>query len=187
LGQLSRLHKQAQENLEHFREASREQRMLDQERHNQLLQQAEESIKKFRQELVSITQEKSSIVHQANKILLERDALQKSQESIAEKFEKLKSELSQLQKDHGASERNAQHWQVEYEKGQKKTDEQSLLLTDFQKQLAVLSQQVNNAKEAVQELTKQNKILSLERWEIIQEKAQLEGQLKQIQKLIDKE
>lgn len=184
LAELSRLHKQAQENLEHFRAASREQRLLDQERHGQQLQQAEETIKQLRQELGVMTQEKITIVHQANKVLHEKDSLFKSNETMVQKLEKLKSEINQSQKEQGESERKAQHWHAESERLQKKTDEQNLMLIDLQKQTAVLSQQLNVSNETANELKDQNKLLAHEKWLSEQEKSQLFGQVKQLQEIV---
>jgi chromosome segregation ATPase len=184
LAELSRLHKQVQENLEHFREASREQRLLDQERHSQQIQQAEGSIKQLKQELAVITQEKLTIMHQADILMREKDALNKLYEATVQKRDKLENELSQLQKAQGESEQKAQHWQVEHEKGQKKIDGLNLTLINLQKQVAILSQQLSVANEATQELKEQHKMLSHEKWEVAQEKAHLMGQLKQMQEMI---
>jgi len=184
LAELRRLHKQAQENLEHFREASREQRLFDQERHSQQLQNAESSIRQLQQELAIVTQEKLTIMHQADIMTHEKDALQKLYETTTQEYDKLENELSHLQKAQGESEHKAQFWQMEYEKGQKKIDDQNLMLLNLQKQIAILSQQLSATNEATQELKAQHKMLSHEKWEVVQERAHLMGQLKQMQEMI---
>lgn len=184
IAELTRLHQQTQENLEHFREASREQRLQDQERYREQSQQADETIKQLRQELVSITQDKMTLVSQANQVLQEKNALSKTHDAFVKKFDSLAQEFKQLQIEHRKLDQEAHRWQGEAEVAQKKLEEQSRMIISLNKQEAVLSLRASHLSDELNELKSQNKILAHDKWEIMQEKAQLEGQLQQLQPTI---
>src|SRR5205823_2111634 len=68
IDELHRLNKQVQENLEHYYEASREQRMLDQQRHEQTQTQLAQTINQLQQELTVLNQQKNSLQHEFEQI-----------------------------------------------------------------------------------------------------------------------
>ena len=57
-------------------------------------------------------------------------------------------------------------------------------LITLQSENKMLNRALIDAKQLVRDAHDQNKLLASEKWEFGQEKAQLEGQLKQMQKLI---
>ena len=57
-------------------------------------------------------------------------------------------------------------------------------LIDIQAETKLLSQQLADAKQLLRDLQDQNKLLHDDQWILAQEKAQLEGQLKQMQKMM---
>lgn len=184
IDELHRLHKLGQENLEHFRESTRVQRLIEQEKHAQQLQQVELTLKKAEQHLVVANQDKITLQNQADKIINENTVLTKSYEDLKSHLDQLKSELTALADEFNNTKRDMIHWQKQYDLSQKKLDYQGAFLTEQQKQNAVLSQQLSAASVEVKELKDQNKHLAHEKWEIAQEKAQLEGVTKQMQKMI---
>jgi chromosome segregation ATPase len=168
--ELQRLHKLAQENLEHYRESMRVQRLIDQEKHAQQLQQAEADLKKAEKQLVMANQEKLSLQNKYNDAIHQSDKLQVDFKALQNEWGELKSEVSHLTK--------------RYDVLQKKFDEQHLMLVDNQKHNAVISQQLTATSDEVKELKEQNKLLTQEKWEIAQERAQMEGVNQQMEKML---
>lgn len=80
--------------------------------------------------------------------------------------------------------RASQHWQSHYQKAQKALNEKANQFIDIQAETKLLSHELINAKQTLNDVQDQNKLLSHDKWILAQEKAQLEGQLKQLQKMI---
>ena len=184
IDELQRLHKQAQENLEHYREQTREQRILENERHARAQQQLEMTIKEVQQTLVLASQDKAKLQRDSDKMMQEKEFLQKAYDTMAGKFNKLQLNFIKLEKEQEENLHNFKSQQQQYELLQKKMEEQSMMLIEFQKQIAVLSQQLADSRTEMSDLKEQNKLLGHEKWELIQEKAQLMGQMKQMQTII---
>jgi hypothetical protein len=81
--------------------------------------------------------------------------------------------------------RDQQHWQQQFQLIQTKHDEQNQSLADLKIQHAMLLQQGETVKNELAELRDQNKLLAHEKWILGQEKAQLGGQLKQLETCIN--
>lgn len=182
--ELNRLHKLTQENLEHFRESMRVQRIIEQEKHAQQLQQAEVSLKNTSQHLAVAIHDKTTLQHQLEKIVNDIAKLQEINDAINQQSNTVQSLYATLENEHGESQREITHYQKQYELLQKKFTEQSDNLVEQQKQNAVISQQFSIAINEVKELKEQNKFLAQEKWEIAQEKAQIEGANRQMEKMI---
>jgi hypothetical protein len=58
------------------------------------------------------------------------------------------------------------------------------LVTSHQIEIKILSQKLISADQAIATLESQSKLLAHDKWILGQEKAQLEGQLKQMQRMI---
>ena len=74
-----------------------------------------------------------------------------------------------------------QHWQEQFQTLQAKCDEQNKSFLELQTQHVRLSPQSETMEVELKELREQNKLLAHEKWGLGQEKAQLYGQLKQLQ------
>ena len=59
-------------------------------------------------------------------------------------------------------------------------------ISQLQKQIALLSQQLSTAENQLDEIRQQNKLLAHEKWQLGQEAAQLIGQLKKIEAISQK-
>lgn len=182
--ELNRLHSVAQNNLEHYRESAREQRLLDENRHSQQMQQAEMAIKKLQQEIILVNQEKVNHQHHIIQLNHENKLQKKAHETMIEKYEKLEADFVIQEKGYGESARLLTHWKHQHEICENKLNEQSANMIEQQKELAVLSQQKLISNNEINELKEKNKFLAQEKWELAQEKAQCEGQLKQMQKML---
>jgi hypothetical protein len=58
------------------------------------------------------------------------------------------------------------------------------LLIDSESNVKIVSQQLTDIRQSLNDVLDQNKLLGHEKYELVQEKAQLEGQLKQMQTII---
>ncbi|MDR3492549.1 MAG: DNA-binding protein [Gammaproteobacteria bacterium] len=180
IDELNRLHKQVQTNLEHFRESTREQRLLDEEKQAELQRQANHALQQLRQEILIVNNENNSLKQQSEKINSELSVLQNAHALLAQEQNELTQQLKQSQTLVSEKEYSENHWKKQCESLQYKVEEQNCTLTNLQKDIAVISQQLSSTRDAVKELKDQNKLLTLEKWEIAQEKSQLQGQLKQL-------
>lgn len=184
IDELNRLHTLTQENLEHFRESTRVQRLIEQEKQAQLLQQAELSLRNVEQQLVISNQDKLTLQTQIVKTSDENAALKISSDAANIKLHALESALTTLQREQGETKHDLKHSKLLHDISQKKNDEQSIVLVELQKHNAVMTQQLSMAYDDVKELKEMNKFLAREKWELAQEKAQLEGINQQLQKMI---
>jgi chromosome segregation ATPase len=182
--ELHRLHNQAQTNLEHYRESSREQRLIEQQRYEQHQQHLEQTISQLRDKLTSVTQDRSLLQQQCEKITIENTAFKIE-------LKELKNQLNNLQEKYSFTERELiesiqakNHMESQFQEIQKKLDDKAVSFVELQKENAILSHQLSLAQNQVRELNDQNKSLALEKWELGQEKSQLEGQLKEVDRFI---
>lgn len=177
LDELHRQNQQIQANLEHYRNASLEQRLADQQRYEQQQQQLEQVIQQTNQELTQLRHEKLALqqhhqqTHFENSNLqTQLDKLNAQHESISIRFTDNVSELAKKTQDQ-------QHWQERFQTLQAIHNEQNQSLIDIKTQYAVLLQKHETIKTELKELREQNKTLAHEKWILGQERAQIEGQL----------
>jgi chromosome segregation ATPase len=184
INELNRLHQQTQANLEHYREAAREQRLQEQQRHEQQQRQLEQIIDQLQKRLNFLENDKLSLQKEHEQICHEKESMQKLYDQLVREIDKMRDGLLLTEKERGENLQAKQHWQSQCELLQQKADEQTNIIIDSQKQIAVLSEQLCSAKSNLDKLTGQNQSMAHEKWIIIQEKAQLEGQLKQLQTIV---
>ncbi|MFZ2316109.1 MAG: DNA-binding protein [Gammaproteobacteria bacterium] len=184
INEIHRLNQQVQANLEHYREASREQRMLDQQRHEQAQVQLEQTVQQLKQELTAVKQERNSLQHELEKTRQASKALQNQNDLLTSQNETIKSRWDLAQKEVIQHSHAEQHWRNQCQKTQEKLDEQNASLISLQTQMAVLSQKLSDAQGTLKEVSEQNKFLAHEKWILGQENAQLIGQLTQLEKVI---
>jgi len=175
IDELHRLHNVSQQNLEHYRESAREQRLLEQQQYDQQKQQFQAEIKMMQEQLikqrekVSDMQQQHQLMQQSYSVLEEKhvqNELQLKKLTVAlEATEKVKNEQLYA----------SQHWQHQYKESQKIIGDQVSQLIDVQAETKLLAQQFMDAKQTLQNMQDLNKQLSLEKWALAQEKAQLEG------------
>lgn len=99
--------------------------------------------------------------------------------------EKCTIELQEIENAKNEYKQASIHWQNQYAVIQDILEEKTNLLANAQATIKLLSQQLTDAKLVHSMDKDQNKLLSDEKWVIAQEKAKLEGQLIQLQKMID--
>ncbi len=181
--ELHSLSKQAQSNLEHYYESSREQRMLDLQRHEQTQTQLVQTINQLKQEVTTSNQQKNSFAHELEQVRYEKMYLQDQLDQLSMQLGTIKPRLDQVQKEMLQHKTAEQHWQNQHQKTQEKLDEQNTVLINLQSQLAVQTQKVFDTQDELKEVNMLNKFLTNEKWALGQENAQLLGQLKQFEKI----
>lgn len=187
IDELNRLHHQAQENLEHFRESSREQRLVEQEKHAKQVQQMESTLKQVEQQLQMANREKLQMQQLFNKSQDDNAVLEKQNHQLTAKVDSTHQALEKLQKNEIDLLSEAKLLQQQHHQLRSDYEKTAVQLSEHAKQIVILVEQLSSMKIEVQHLKDQNKLLAHEKWEIGQEKAQLEGQVRQIMLMKQKE
>lgn len=180
--ELHRLHQQTQANLEHYRESAREQRLLDQQHFEQEKQQLQLEIKSLKEQLV-MQQHKYSELHQQHQFK-ERSYIELEQHhsQALQSADALKNKVGKLEKENITHQQSSQHWQQQFKELNSKLENNRIEMMSLQSDNRILNNQLVDIKQLLRDAQDQNKLVANEKLELIQEKAQLEGQLKQMQK-----
>jgi hypothetical protein len=181
--ELHRLHQQTQANLEHYRDAAREQRLLDQQQFEREKQHLQLDIKNSKEQLV-LQQSKLSEFNQKNQLLEQSYIeLRNQYKQSASLVESLKNKAEQLEKINIEHQQTRHHWQHQFNSQQKSFEAKLCEVVSLQSDNKILNQQLFDTKQLLRDAQDQNKLLASEKWELSQENASLKGQLKQLQKI----
>ncbi len=179
IDELHRQNQQTQANLEHYREASLEQRQQE-------LQRSEQQQRELTHELQQLKMENEAIRQQKTGLQQSHDQLQFAQKNtLAElnkmtlRCETISVQLTEINRTLVQKTENERHLQTQYDNIFTKYDDHSKRTIELQTQHAILSQQMTGMKAELNNITEQNKTLAHDKWILGQEKAQLFGQLKQ--------
>ena len=184
IDELHRLHQQTQHNLEHYREAAREQRLLDQQKFESEKQQLQFELKDVKEQL-TIRHQQYAELQQQNHLLHQSYAeLEKRHDQIASNNEAMKDSINQLEKSNIENQQTWQYWQQHFKEIERKFENTTNELITLQSDNKMLHHRLMDTKQLIGDVQDQNKLLANEKWELAQEKAQLEGQLKQMQKMV---
>jgi chromosome segregation ATPase len=181
IDELHRQNQQIQTNLEHYRNASLEQRLADQQRYEEQQKQLEHTIQKINQELVEVKREKLEFQQQHQQFIFENTNLKTQLDKLSTQHELLTARLAEILSELAKKTQGQQHWQEQFALLQAKFDAQSESLVNLKTQHAMLLQQSEMNRSEINELREQNKLLAHEKWILGQEKAQFYGQMKQLQ------
>jgi len=96
INEFRRQNQQIQANLEHYRNASLEQRIADQNRYEQQLKQYEQTIQQINQELTKIQYEKSMLQQENQRFIFENDSLKKQLDKLNENHESINGHLADV-------------------------------------------------------------------------------------------
>ena len=77
----------------------------------------------------------------------------------------------------------SQHWEKQFHEVKNTLEDKSSQFINVQTENKVLLQQLQESKQSIKDQVDQNKLLGQDKWMLAQEKAHLEGQLKQMQKI----
>jgi chromosome segregation ATPase len=182
--ELHRLHLQLQENLEHYREAAREQRLLDQAQFDKQKQNLECQLKDRNEQLLVLTEKTTITSHRYADLTTAYEQLQAEHHTLKQQNQELNDKMLNLE----TSLKESKQLYL------KATDENSKLnilnqtyletITEVKTQINTQTERLKHQKEAFAELQNQHTLLSQDKWMLAQEKSQLEGQLKQLEKML---
>ncbi len=184
IGELHRLHSQAQTNLEHFRESTREQRMREQQQFEQQKQEWQMEMK-LTKEQFALLQQKTTDLQQKHQILQQaHHNLEKTHEILENKLEKTQQTINHLENEKNKLIYDNQHFQKKAQEQEKSIAIKIQEITDLQIENKILTKNLAEVQQTYDESKDQIKLLGHEKWILAQEKSQLEGQLKQMQKIV---
>jgi chromosome segregation ATPase len=184
IDELHRQNQQIQANLEHYRNATLEQRLADQQRYGQQQKQLEHTFSQVNQQVTQLQRENTKLQQQYQQVHFERDNLKLQLDKLHLQHEAITMNHADLFNELTKKTQDQQHWQTQHYALQTKSDEQNKSFIELQAQLAVSSQQLLKLEAALREMSEQNKALANEKWILGQEKANLYGQLKQLESCI---
>ncbi len=180
IDELHRLHTQTQKNLEHDRQAAREQRILEQQQFEQQKLELQTEIKTFKQQTVTLQEQISSLQQQ-------HQSLQQTYKTVAQHYTQAESQIEKLTRQYEAAEKSKNeysqakiHWQNQYKETQIALEAKISQVIESETKAKTLIQQLENVKQSLHDAIEQKKLLDHEKWTLAQGKAQLEGQLKQL-------
>jgi chromosome segregation ATPase len=159
--ELQKLHQQTQKNLEHYREAALEQRLLDEERNKQQRMHSEVINRELKQELFKAKEREALLLQKYESERNDKSGLQNLNNQLYQELDRLKQLLPLTEKELNESHR---------------------VTTHLQTQVAVLAQQLATSNRDMNELKERIHFVTAEKIQIIQERAQLEEKLKHANK-----
>jgi chromosome segregation ATPase len=187
INELNGLNKQVQENLEHYRNSIREQRVKEEQEHEAQKDQWHQRIKNLEIEL-SATKEAGEKLGK----LYNENSFQ--HEQVKREFNKLVGDHKTLDENNKFNEKEIityqsvnKHLEKENKLFKEEIKKQQEQLISLQKELAARSQKLSIEEEKNKTLTTQVELFSHDKWILGQEKAQLVGQLRQIDIICDKQ
>ncbi len=184
IDELNHLNQQVQNNLEHYRQASREQRLLEQQQYEARQNELEKRNHKLQENWTTI--------------LTENTKLKSEFEQLSFVHVKLKNDYSDIQKSHlEKTEKLSEIRHLMSEKmnllqlvnDQKKIDKEKIeaqqdKIVELEKISAALAEKNKSQEEKTKELISQNKTLAHEKWLLDSEKSRLVAQVEKITKSV---
>jgi chromosome segregation ATPase len=182
--ELHKQNKQTQANLEHYRAASLEQRQLDKQQAEQQQRESAQTMQQFKIENESLRQQKIQLQQiqgdlQSAITNAHAELSKSSQQTDGLSAELIEMKLSLAQK--AESER---YIQAQHAKLFAQWEEQMKIMADLKLENALLSQQIAIINKDHDVLAEQSKLLAHDKWILGQEKAQLLGQVNQLQSIL---
>lgn len=184
ISELSRLHSQAQANLEHYREAAREQRLLDQEQYEQNKRELQAEIKALKDQAIFTHEKLTSLQQNYQSLQQVHTTLNANLAKLTTQHEMLQTQLIENEKIKTEALQTSLHWQNMYQVTEKKMDIHTQKLIEVESQYKLVQEQLNTAQHMLQEVLEEKKVIGHEKWILSQEKAQLEGQIQQMQRML---
>jgi chromosome segregation ATPase len=178
--ELHQQNQQVQANLDHYRDAALIQRQQDHQYYEQQINQLNGTIQSIQTENLAIKKENSDLKQTLSLLSFEKDSLKEKLAKIEEQYQSQTIEFSQAQTELVRKSQDVEYLSKQWLEVQQKYEAQSKILIDAQTQEAVSSQQVLQLQKDLKELRDQNQVLAYEKLVLTQEKAQIDGQFKQL-------
>jgi chromosome segregation ATPase len=185
--ELHKQNKQTQANLEHYRAASLEQRQQDQQRAEQRERELTQTLQPLKMENEALRQQKIGLQRSHDQLKSTQDNLQVQLQQMTLNNEKKLTELMEVHASLAKTTASEQHWQTQHDNLCIKWEDQMHISVELKTQNAILSQQMAAMKTELDHIAEQKKGLAHDKWMLGQEKAQLAGQVKQLQSILTHE
>lgn len=182
--ELNRLLTQSQNNLEHYRESVREQRLVEQQQFLQQKQELQIEIKAAKEQIAAMQNKLIQWQQQHQLLQQSHSILEKNHAQVEKKLEELKKILAESEQEKNKYLEISKHWQHQYQELQQVLEKKTNQFINIQAENKTLIQQLEDAKQSIKDAFDQKKLISHEKWLMSQEKAQLEGQLKQLEAIM---
>lgn len=184
LNELRRQHDTMQANLEHYRTASQEQRHIEQERHAQAQQNLETRICQLQACCDQQIAAQRHLEQHCQQLTFEKEALTASLQKKENGFSVLQTQLARVEQACAQATHGQAHWREQYEMLSYRSQQEHDAGVTTQAECAMLRQEHATMQQTLEAIRHQNKNLAEEKWMLAQEKAQLQGQLQQLQSMI---
>lgn len=182
--ELNLQNRQLQANLEHYREASVEQRQRDEQRFEHQQRELEQIIQQLKVELTKHSQEKISLRQANEQLCFEKTSLQAEVAKFTASNERLLTKLSETSAALAQQTSTQQHWQTQYAILSPQRDEQHKKNIELEVNQAVLLEKIATISEELKAVKAKNKVIAQEKltlgqenWVLAQEKTKLLQQL----------
>ena len=182
--ELQRQHQQVQANLEHYRAASLAQRQEDQQRYEQRINELNYTLQSLSIETTTLKKENVELQQKLGVMTFENDSLKEQLAKLEAQHQAQATELSDTQTELVRKSQDVEYTSKQLLEMQQKYEAQSKISIDAQTKEAVLSQQILQMQSELKETHDQMLVLSHEKFTLAQEKAQIYGQLKQLESSI---
>lgn len=175
---------QIQANLEHYRAASQEQRLIEQQRNAHVQQELTETLRHVQQTLNKASEDHQLLQQQYRQTAFEKEALHNQLEKIETQYNVTSAQLMEVRQALAQASQAQQHWHEQYQTLTTKAEKQHDEFVTAQAESAMLRQQHHEIQQALHAAHRQNENLAHEKWILGEEKSQLQNQLKQMQSML---
>ena len=180
--ELHRQNKQIQANLEHYQAAQLLQRQQDQQHAEQRERELMQAVQGHKIENEQLKKQKSGLQQSHDQLQSAQSNVQALLEKVTLHDERISAELLEVNAALTKKMVSEDHWKTQHDSMHVKWEEQIKASVELQSQNAVLSHKLVTVEAQLADLADQNKLFAHDKWILGQEKAQLFGQLKQLQK-----
>lgn len=187
IDELHKQNKQTQANLEHYRTASLEQRQLDKQQAEQQQRELVQAMQQLKMENESLRQQKIQLQQLQGELQSTLISTQAELSNASKHIETLSVELMEAKLSLAQKAESERYLQIQHDKVFAEREEQMKTMADMKLENALLSQQMAIIKKDHDVLAEQSKLLAHDKWILGQEKAQLLGQVNQLQSILTTE
>jgi chromosome segregation ATPase len=142
INELQRLNQQVQNNLDRYREASREQRVKEQQQYESQIKYLEQSTQQYLQENSHLKEQSKFNREQLDQLRNDHEMLKNQYQIIIAKLNDMKSHLAITQDDLNNSQKNEAHWKIQYQGILFQLENQKIEISDLLKQVVLRSSNI---------------------------------------------
>lgn len=183
LNELQRLLKQTQSNLEHYRESTREQRLIEQ--------------REFQKQKQELTQDLQHMTKERNQLKDNFLELKQIEKQLLAQLKQATNDTQKLRQSFEETQRQNQKFAIQLEAERKESerlnkqlktlenrlDQQANDIVEYKTQIKLLSKDLTKETKQLQIMSDEKKALAHENWILHKEKSQLEGEIKRLDKI----